>query len=158
LPRCLPHRFAGLLFLSALGTARPGAAQITVAGVRNLSFGFVTRGIPASVSPSDVVKSGEWSIGIPAAKLIRLTFTLPANLVGPGAATLPITFGSSDAWRKETSGLAAGIFFDPNTPVTFLILLGPALTVRLGGRVSPSVSQIAGSYQATVILTMAVLN
>jgi len=157
LPRRLPRRFAGLLLLSTFVATQPSAAQITVAGVRDLSFGSVTRGIPASISPSDVVNSGQWNIGVAALRTIRLTFTLPTNLTGPGGATLPITFGNSDAWRKETLALGAGTFFNPNNPVTFLVLLGPTVTVRLGGLVSPSVSQVAGSYQGTVILTVLLL-
>ena len=133
------------------------AAQITVAGVRDLSFGSVTRGIPATISPSDVINSGQWNIGVGALRTIRLTFTLPSNLIGPGGATLPITFGSSDAWRKETLALGAGTFFNPNNPVTFLVVVGPGVTVRLGGRVSPSVSQVSGSYQGTIILTVLLL-
>lgn len=157
MPRRLPHRFAGLLLLWTLGATRPAAAQVTVAGVRDLSFGSVTRGIPASVSPSDVVNSGQWNLGVPLLSTIRLTFTLPTDLIGPGGATLPITFGNSDAWRKVNAALGAGTFFNPNTPVSFSVLLGGGVTVRLGGRVSPSVSQVAGSYQATVILTVLLL-
>jgi len=156
LPRRLPHWFAGLLLLSTLGATRPAAAQVTVAGVRDLSFGSVTRGIPATVSPSDVVNSGQWNLGVPLLSTPRLTFTLPTNLIGPGGATLPITFGNSDAWRR-VGGLGAGTFFNPNSPVSFFVLLGGSVTVRLGGRVSPSVSQVAGYYQGTVILTVLLL-
>jgi hypothetical protein len=87
-----------------------------------------------------------------------LTFTLPTDLAGPGGATLPITFGNSDAFRQETAVGQPGTFFNPNTPTTVLIVLGPALTVRLGGRVSPAALQVSGAYQNTVLLTIAVLN
>ncbi len=102
------------LFLAAvlvLTGARPAASQVSVnatAGAsaniigvvplaattaNDLAFGPVTAGTDGTVANTDGARfqiTGE--PGFP----LSVTFALPATLAGPGAATIPIAFGSTD--------------------------------------------------------------
>ena len=75
----------------------PAAAQVSVAGIRDLAFGPVIIGIPSSVAPSDAVRSGQYRFTAPAGSRVRIDFDLPSQLNGPGSAKLTIKFGKTDA-------------------------------------------------------------
>lgn len=150
------HRaLAGLLLLT-LGAGRPVVAQAGVTANRDLQFGAVTRGIPATVAPADPIKSGQWTITAPAGTKVQLRITEPNNLIGPGSATMLYTFGSNDAFVQAPAGSPG--FFNPSTHHNFTFSGTTTAIVRLGGRVSPGAAQASGPYANTVILEMRILN
>ncbi len=72
-------------------------SQITVVGRRDLRFGTLFPGIPELVVPTDGARAGRFSIRGPRNMEIVITFTLPAVMVGPGAATMPLSYAANDA-------------------------------------------------------------
>jgi hypothetical protein len=144
------------LLLTWLAARSLGAQSISVRGVRGLIFGTVVPGVPARVLRTDAANSGQFEVRGPPPKLIQMTLTLPAALNGPAGATMPLSFATNDAGYSITNSIASQIAFDPNrTYTTFLIT--NRVGVFLGGTVSPSVGQRAGSYSGTVVLSVVVL-
>jgi hypothetical protein len=143
-----------LLGILAAGS-RPAAAQLQVTGIRNLAFGTVIAGIPSQVTPTDPSRSGQFEIILPANSTVRLNFTLPSVLNGPSAATMPISFGASDALIVGTDpgSVPTTINMKSNKKYT---LTSSRNEIFLGGTVSPAASQPAGNYSATITLTVTI--
>lgn len=141
----------------ALGTGGALDAQLTVTGIRNLAFGPVIRGIPSSVAPSDPVKSGQFEFIVPIGSRVRLQFTLPTRLNGPGAAQLTIAFNTTDGIALGQGPSSVPVTFNPNVAQTFNIVSSNRIWVFLGGRVTPTGTQATGNYTNTVTFTVTVL-
>ena len=137
-----------------LAAASPATAQITVAGVRNLAFGPVIRGVATHVAPTDAVKSGQFRFVTAIGNRVRVQFTLPNRLNGPAGATMPISFSTTDAFAV---GSAAPVTFNPNNAQTFTIVSSTTINVFIGGTVSPAAAQTLGAYTNTITLTVTVL-
>lgn len=133
------------------------AAQITVRGVRGLTFGTVVPGIPAQILRTDAVNSGQFEIRGPFLTFIRLTFTLPTTLNGPLGATMPLAFAANDAGYSFNNTIGSQTAFNPNQSYQTLIWIGGRSGVWLGGTVSPTAGQRAGGYTGTVVLSVVVL-
>ena len=148
-------RLSPALLVLTLSIAPPAAAQLTVQGVRDLDFGVVLQGVPASVLPTDPTKSGQFYFLTPGiGSRVRIRFTLPTRLNGPGGATMPIGFRSNDALIRGTAPSSVPIFFDPNGPRNFRMSSSPDANVWLGGQVTPAPTQAVGTYTATVVMTV----
>lgn len=149
-------RFLPVVALALLGSFQPQplAGQSTVSGVRDLGFGAVIRGVQATVSPGDPVRSGRFYVVHRLNRQVQVRFTLPTQLarVG-GGGNLPISFSTTDAIARGTAPSSAPVTFDPNTARTFNLVTSPDFYVNLGGRVSPAANQATGSYRGTVVLT-----
>jgi len=143
-----------LLFLLLLGAAPPLAGQSLVTGIRDLDFGPVIRGIPASVAPSDPIRSGRFYVRHQLNRQVQLRFTLPNRLAkvggGPG---LRINFSATDAIAQGTSGASLPVTFNPNNTQTFTLVTSADFYVNLGGTVNPANGQQTGAYRGTVTLT-----
>ena len=104
------------LSLLLVAMPRRGQAQVSAVAIRDLNFGIVIRGVPNSISPADPVKSGQFYFSTPGiGSRVRIQFTLPTQLNGPAGATLPISFGTTDAWLRGTAGSSAFVTLNPNT-------------------------------------------
>ncbi len=132
-------------------------AGLTVTGLTDLEFGTVTRNTPKTVLPSET-EAGKFGIGD--ASNFDISFgTLPTNLVGgTTSANMPISFGTSSASWNTSDNQSGATTFDPNTGLTGLtpgtgVNAGEAY-VWLGGTVSPTSSQPADTYTATITLTI----
>ena len=145
-----------LTALALIATAQPAAAQVTVTQVRDLNFGSVIRGIATHVDPADPVKSGEFLIILVKTSRVRLQFTLPSQLNGPGGATLPISFNATDAISSGTAPPSQPNVFDPRVAQTFTIVKTPTY-VFIGGTVTPAAGQALGIYINTITLTITLL-
>jgi hypothetical protein len=141
----------------ACGTGGALKAQLTVVGLRNLAFGPVIQGIPKSITPSDPVRSGQFEFQVPIGTQIRLQFTLPTRLNGPGAARLNIAFNSTDGIALGQGPTSVPVVFNPNNAQTYNIVSSNRIWVFLGGRVTPTANQATGNYTNTVTLTITVL-
>lgn len=158
---------AGLGALPTPGPAQGGAAAVpaeavvvtvgmTLASLRDLDFGTVTAGVPATVQPV-AAAAGAWqATGGPNAFVI-ITFTLPTQLVNIQAApgsTMPIAFAANAArWRRANSDPAGAFAFNPNIGALgrFGPPPNPTLYVWIGGTVSPPLTAKPGIYQGTII-------
>jgi hypothetical protein len=136
---------------------RRAGAQTGVSGIRPLAFGTLLPGVAATVLPTDPNFSGQFNLTGPNNDYVLLTFSLPSAMTGPGGATLPLVFGGSSVGYSASSSTGSETTFDPHTTqqVRLAHNAGGAGTgaVFLGGTASPSVSQRAGSYSATVTLS-----
>jgi len=155
LTRRIVHVLSSLA-LAALAVGPAVAQSVTVRGVRGLGFGTVLPGVPSHTLRTDPVNSGQFELRGPPPKLVILTFTLPTVLNGPLGATMPISFATNDAGYSVTNAIGSQVAFNPNLP--FLRVLGNnRVGVFLGGTVSPILSQRAGGYTGTVVLSVVVL-
>jgi hypothetical protein len=94
---------------------------------------------------------------VPIGSQIRLQFTLPTRLNGPGAARLNISFNSTDGIALGQGPTSVPVVFNPNNAQTYNIVSSNRIWVFLGGRVTPAANQATGNYTNTVSLTITVL-
>lgn len=132
----------------------PAATQLMVSGTRDLTFGLVLPPVPTVVAPGDASRSGAFDIVAAQGDRLRVRLTLPNTLAGSAGATLAISFARGDA-----IGLIPGqapVVMNPSA--TKIFNLGPQdrMQILLGGQVSPTGTQAAGSYAGTVVLTVTV--
>ena len=147
-------RFQLLVLLPALAAAPSAAAQVSITGIRDLTFGPVIVGIPSSVGPSHPTKSGQFRITAPLSSKVQVRFTLPDALAGPGGAQLPISFGSNDAMAIGSAPGSTPITFNPKATRNPQFQPSTAYDVFIGGTVTPAGNQQPGSYAATITLTI----
>jgi hypothetical protein len=150
-------RFVLLLTLAALSAAsRPTAAQITVTPVRDLAFGPVIVGVATHIGPSHPARSGQFRVTTVPPLRVRLRFTLPTRLDGPGGATLPIDFNNNDALHVGTAANSVPETFNPKATTNAQMTTGTTLFVFIGGTVSPAGNQRQGNYAGTITLTVTI--
>jgi hypothetical protein len=141
-------RVALLGALLALPGLRPLSAQVTVLPRQGLGFGQLTPGVPATVTTSDVARRAEYLLqGVGQSQMLLV---LPTRLTNAKGATIPLSFGATDAlvkWKSRQSVV------NPNAG--FTVKTTPAdgdAVLYLGGTASPAVGQQAGTYTATITL------
>lgn len=158
LPRRLTGRGALVVLALSLAAAGESRAQLVAAtGIRDLAFGNVLPGVTTSVQPSDAVRSGQFNITGPSLGRIEITFTLPTALTRAGGTTMPISFGSTSAGYSASGSIVGQTAFNPHSPFRAnLSVLGRG-SVFLGGALTPAGSQAAGSYTATMTITVALV-
>jgi hypothetical protein len=147
-------RFQLLVLLAALVAAPSAAAQVSITGIRDLTFGPVIIGIPSSVGPSHPTRSGQFRITAPLNSKLQIRFTLPDQLVGPAGAQLPISFGSGDAMAVGTAPGSTPTVYNPKATRNPQFQPSTAYDVFIGGTVTPAGNQRPGSYAATITLTI----
>ncbi len=132
-----------------VGTPPAALAQLSVFPVRNLTFGQVSPGVPQVVPPSDPTRRAAFDV-VAAKGQYTLTVTLPAVLVGPGVATVPLSFGGTDG-LFEVPRRSKLDPFDPRVPFSFRLNQNDGnAAVYLGGTAVPASSQRPGNYRATL--------
>ncbi len=131
-------------------------SQITVTGQRDLRFGTLFPGIPEVVLPTDGARAGEFRIRGPGNMEIIMDLTpLPIVMVGPGAATLPLSYAGNDGiYEPRGGGAPPPVAFNPNFPYTDRLPGNGRARLYLGATATPSFSQTAGDYLAAVVLTV----
>jgi hypothetical protein len=149
-------RMLGGLFL-CLAIATPAAAQFSAVGTRDLAFGAVIPGVTSVVSPMDPVKSGIFDITANQGTRLRLDFTLPTRLIGPGGAQMTINFANGDLILLETAPGSTPSSQNPKSMKPYTMSGGNRLMVYLGGNVVPTGGQATGVYTASVMLTVTIL-
>ena len=144
-------------FLAGAGTA-VCAQNIQVTGIQGVTFGAMLPGVSRIVSRTDGLNGARFDIkGAGNTRTVEIQFTLPAAMSGPGGATLPLSYTAGDAGFSAQQSVANQIGFDPRTPYT-AVLSGPGRgSVFLGCRATPAANQPAGSYAATLTLTVTYL-
>ena len=147
-------------------------AVLTVKGEQDMEFRSVMVNHPKTLNTRDEVttgtssgneKSGRFDITKGADTDVQVEFTdLPLALVGPGSATLPISFDGGAFGRLSlTQILTGGIEFNPGSAIatpnsgeTAAFFLASGFSVYLGGTVTPGAEQAIGTYEADVTLTV----
>ena len=121
-------------------------APIDVSFVSDLDFGDVLPGVPMTVAPADA-GAGQFTVTGATSEDVILDFTLPSNLTG-GGDPIPVSFTAG--WGDD----AASNSIDPTSPQTVNLGTTTNIDVFLGGTVTPAINQAAGTYDATVTLTV----
>lgn len=145
-------------------TASATVASALQVFTRNLDFGTVFPGVNKAVAFTDAAAgktSGRFHFAAEAGSTISLTWgAIPANLVGPGAATLafaaPGLEGCSTTSAAATGCTANYLFAAGNITMP----AGAAGTqtnhyIFVQGTVAPTGGQASGSYSATITVTAA---
>ena len=71
-------------------------------------------------------------------------------------AAMPLSFGASDAGYSQSQSIGSQVTFDPRTSFIASTLNQQGRgSVFLGGTANPTTNQRAGSYTATITLTVA---
>ena len=146
-----------LLVSLVIAGAVPLGAQgrpVGVSGVRPLVFGVVFPGVPLVVSRTDAANSGQLDLTGNKNAQVQLTFTLPNSMTGPAGATMPVTFGGSDAGYSSSQSVGSQVAFDPRTPFVATLSKNGRGSVFVGGTVNPPPTQRAGSYTGTITLSI----
>ncbi len=129
-----------------------GFVPLTAAGVNDLDFGSVTAGTPKAPT-SLSANAGRFNISGQASTAVTVSFTLPTVLTGPAAATIPITFSSTDGllWSAFPTTFTT---FNPNAPFFTTTSGSGSLVIGISGTVSPPLATTTGIYSGTVTLTV----
>jgi hypothetical protein len=127
---------------------------LTVVGNSNLDFGNVFPGVNKTIGVTDAT-AGKYSVTVgQAGANVNLSFTLPTDLVGPGAVLLPV--GSWTGHWATTDVTSGGTSFTPSAANTAAALSGTGLLfVYIGAQASPGAAQAAGAYTAVATMTVA---
>lgn len=147
-----------LLGLAALLlSAGAGETQsIQVTGIQGVSFGSMVPGISKAVPRTDGLNAARFDIkGAGSGRTVELQFSLPAVLTGPGGASLPLSYTSGDAGFSAQQSIGSQTGFDPRTAFIATLSASGRGSVFLGCRASPAANQPAGSYSATLTLSVA---
>lgn len=153
-------------------------SEISVANVANLNFGTLVAGqiktidLFGNVSVSTgstlgTTRQGEFTVAASAGSDVRLSFSLPTNLNGSGAAVLPISFAWEDEYgfpelsvRIITDGQGGADYVNPTSSISFPGNSFPtveaipgtnSVRVFIGGQVDAT-NATAGTYTGTITL------
>lgn len=156
--------FAALLVLASVCPERAFAQRdapafavprpLVALARRDLTFGTVLAGIPASVSTADVRYSGLFEIHGSKHETVRVEILLPSVLISATGAEMPMSFGPGDGNAATDRGRFRGIPFDPRQPLVATLGANGKLYIRLGGTASPMRAQPDGTYRAAVTLSI----
>jgi hypothetical protein len=143
------------LMLSSAAPARAQARPLNPIARQNLMFGTLLPGVRSTVSRLDPANTGQFEIRGQRFTEVEIVLTLPAALVSLTGRTLPLEFGPADGGISTTNVIGASTAFDPRNPVRWILSNNGRAFVFLGGSAVPTSTQPGGSYQATVVLTVA---
>lgn len=147
---------------SATATVQTALAVVTT---QDLQFGAVFQGVAKSVANNDAAAAGIFTItGEPGAG-ISAYITLPQYIsTATGDDRMNIAFGTTDLSIDSTANADPAAFgsgwldVDPNNVPAGLVIGSDATSHTMffiGGKVIPSVDQIAGAYAGDIIVTVA---
>ena len=140
---------------------------LTGVGTRALQFGVI---VPGTTSVTVLPRSsagGEFRIsGVKNRKSVDISFTLPTQLTGPGGAAIPLNFNGNFAGLCEidASGaceVASYVTWNPVTTPSFRdqptrykpgrkVFTYDEYQLYLGGTATPTATQRAGTYTASI--------
>ena len=127
---------------------------LVVVARRDLRFGTVIRGMPSPVLTSDVRHSGLFEINGARHESVRIEFLLPTSLTSVDGHELLIAFGPGDGAAATDMGRFHGVPFDPRQPLIATLGANGKLYIRLGGTALANHGQAAGTYRATIFLSV----
>jgi hypothetical protein len=148
------HAVRGMMVLCAvLGPVNRAQGQVTQ--LSNLAFGTILTGSTSSVSTTSG-KAAEWKAHESLSLSTSVSFSLPTALTrAGGGGSMPVTFCSTCAvYRINTNNPVGGTTFNPASGTSLLLSVASDIYIWLGASVSPPLNQAAGSYSASVVVTV----
>ena len=125
--------------------------RISITSKSDLDFGSgIVPGYDRIVSKTDAT-SGRIGISGLANKQISIGFVIPTTLSN-GVTTMPITFSTTDAAYQIPSGSLTA--FNPATITNATFGTAGTMTLFLGGKVKPSLSQQGGLYTGAITVNL----
>ena len=115
---------------------RAATAQITLQGRQSLVFGVTLPGVNKAIAPANALSAGQFYLLEHLGGVVKLTFTLPANLVKAGGGNLLITFAATDALYRTTGSGATSTVFNPKVAKT-VTLSSSRIRKALASRPAP---------------------
>jgi hypothetical protein len=143
------------LFVVACSALRAQGGTLTVTGDQDLQFGVVLPGLPTPISPTDAANAGRFQIRGDRGSEVVVDFILPMEMVSPGGAVLPLSFGVADGRWGTRPSVNQSQTFDPGVPLVARLGRSGRLYLRLGGTALPVPSQASGEYTGTITVTVA---
>jgi len=147
----------------AIGTATATVlAAVTVAATSALAYGDVFQGVPKAVA-NNAAAAGIFTISGEADAGATLYFQLPDYLVlSDGSDRMSISFSATDCSIDTTgaddptamAGTKGWQDVDPRGLPGSISIGSTGTSIYLGGKVTPSLYQRAGSYDGDIILTV----
>ncbi|HXC25289.1 MAG TPA: hypothetical protein VNU46_05185 [Gemmatimonadaceae bacterium] len=133
-------------------------AQAQVTKLSDLSFGTILTGSTSAVAVTSG-NAAEWKAHEGLSVSTSITFSLPTALTRTGGGgTIPLTFCSTCAvYHTNTNNPSGGTTFNPASGTNIAVSIASDIYIWLGASVSPPLNQKAGSYSASVTLTVASL-
>jgi hypothetical protein len=153
--RVLPTACAvALVAVFAADATAQGGPPLAVQGRQGLSFGSLLGGVPTPVPLSDPANAAQFRVR-QGNRTVEVSFLLPTAMTRAGGGEVPLAFSTMDAVYSTSQNASGGTPFDPNLPW----LLPPGggggwNWIFLGGTAHPPHGAPAGSYQATLVLTI----
>lgn len=131
-----------------------GVVPLAATGVNDLDFGAVLAGAP-STPANTAAQAGRFDLTGEPDAAIQVDYTLPTELTGTSG-SIPISFGATDGllWDPFPTAFST---FDPNIPFLTAIDATGNLTIGITGTVDPPLGTTTGTYDGTIILTVAYL-
>lgn len=130
---------------------------LTLTTLSPLDFTTVFPGLAKSVvatGGANGATAGNVQIAGQASAQVSVSFTLPTTLAN-GAVTMPISFSATSACFNGTNTATGCAAFNPAAAVNQTLSATGAGFVFLGGTVTPSATQAAGTYTGTVTMNVA---
>lgn len=139
-------------------TAEISTTALSVVSLHNLTFGTVVPGTPVTINPRTSANAGKFEFHGNRNAQFHADFSLPVQLTtGPGGYTMPITFSTTSACRRNTDAVGGCTYYNPATPLVQRIRnrVPPNDTyfVWIGGTVSPAAGQHPGVYRGTLTIS-----
>jgi len=134
---------------------RPGGGRpLRVDPRQPLSFGTLLGGVAQTVARTDPLNAAQIRIRGTGDSDLLVSFLLPPALIGPGGASVPLTFGAGSAGYSPTRDVDDQRPFDPSAPTVLGLPRNGQGMIYLGGTALPPAQATAGSYGATIVLTI----
>lgn len=124
---------------------------------KDMTFPRVFPGVPVTVSPRDGVYAGAVDITGPNRAPLAVDIAVdPTTVVmsGPGGATMLMSFNATAAAYSQSGTQATATYFDPKVPTNVMLSNNGRGTIYIGGTLTPSTSQVAGTYTGTLTITV----
>jgi hypothetical protein len=136
-----------------LGGIHSVEAQVTKQS--DLSFGTILTGRTSTVSITSG-NAAEWKAHEGLSLSTSFSFTLPNALARTGGGgSIPISFCSTcAAYHTNVNNPSGSTTFNPASGTNIAISIASDIYVWLGASVNPPLNQPAGTYSATVVLTV----
>ena len=127
-------------------------------GVQELRFGTLLAGVPTTVLPTDPLDAGQMEVRGRRFSEVLISLLLPGDLVGPGGATVPLTFGPGSGGYSPSSTIGSQLAFDPTVPTVFTLPGNGRSTIYLGGTAHPPPQPPPGTYSGSITLSVSYIS
>ena len=142
----------------AQGQGQGGGRPLRAMGVQDLAFGTILPGVPTTILRTDPLNAGQFEIRGRRLTEVLVDLLLPQELLGPGGSGIPLLFGPGSAGYSPTGAITAQAGFDPDVPQALTLPGNGRGVIFLGGTANPPPLLSAGTYAATITLTLAYLS